>query len=49
MKFTIICHLAAFYLDVVTDKNSGQMINNCDFQTVARYDVSSVVFMCLVC
>ena len=31
MKVTIICHLAALYLHVVTDKKGGQMTNNCDF------------------
>ena len=31
MKFTIICHLAAFSLYIVTDQKGGQMTNNCEF------------------
>ena len=31
IKVTNICHLAAFYLYVVTDRKGSQMTNNCDF------------------
>ena len=34
MKVTIICHLAAFYLYVVTDKQGSQMTNNGDFHVL---------------